>query len=349
MRQILYTLVFVLLCANYSFSENIKNSSIKDKDLCENGTCSYIKQDLGDGLIIEGQFNYNWDGKGTLKLNSKGVNSTYSGYFKQMKPHGEGIFTWTNGNMYNGQWIEGKKNGFGMFKDKYGLYAGNWKDDMRNGDGKIFLNNGKTFEGKFLNNKKEGEGTWYYTNGDKFVGKFKDGLKNGYGIDFLSEGHEIRGNHVNNLRVGKTEVHLNDGAIVQWVYDKGNTIDGEGYIKTSNGKLFKGYWKNGELKVERKNNKNLELLLAVLYALGETYNNNNFNNQNNSLTGITKVCYYDGIGGPSALTVPSSSICPLNHKKMSGFTKICEYPNSIGGPKALTVPSTSICPVSYPR
>ena len=31
----------------------------------------------------------------------------------------------------------------------------------------------------------------------------------------------------------------------------------------------------------------------------------------------------------------------------TGFTKVCNYPNAMGGPKALTVSSTSICPVKY--
>tara|TARA_B100001996_G_scaffold1091_1_gene1022 strand:+ start:112 stop:606 length:495 start_codon:yes stop_codon:yes gene_type:complete len=67
-------------------------------------------------------------------------------------------------------------------------------------------------------------------------------------------------------------------------------------------------------------------------------------------TGFTKVCYYDGVGGRSALTVSSTSICPLtNTTNITGFTKVCEYPNAMGGPKALTVSSTSICPLSYPR
>tara|TARA_Y100000294_G_C8391096_1_gene270817 strand:- start:87 stop:602 length:516 start_codon:yes stop_codon:yes gene_type:complete len=67
-------------------------------------------------------------------------------------------------------------------------------------------------------------------------------------------------------------------------------------------------------------------------------------------TGFTKVCYYDGVGGPSALTVSSVSICPLTYShNISGFTKVCHYPKAMGGPKALTVPSTSICPINYPR
>ena len=65
-------------------------------------------------------------------------------------------------------------------------------------------------------------------------------------------------------------------------------------------------------------------------------------------TGFTKVCYYNGVGGQSAITVASTSICPLsNSSNVSGFTKVCNYPNAMGGPKALTVSSTSICPVKY--
>ena len=91
----------------------------------------------------------------------------------------------------------------------------------------------------------------------------------------------------------------------------------------------------------------------ALIMLNQSLNTNttNTNTYGTSLsTGFTKVCYYDGVGGPSALTVSSTSICPLTYShNVSGFTKICHYPNAMGGPKALTVPSTSICPLTYPR
>ena len=175
MRQIFYTLALVLFFMNYSFSENTKNSSIKDKDICGYGTCSFIKKDLGDGLIIEGQFNSNWDGKGTIELNSNGINSKYSGYIKQMKPHGEGIFTWTNGDMYNGHWIEGKKNGFGMFKDKYGLYVGNWKDGKQHGQGTYTTPAGRKYVGEWKEGKYDGQGTETLSNGWKYVGDWRAG------------------------------------------------------------------------------------------------------------------------------------------------------------------------------
>ena len=66
-------------------------------------------------------------------------------------------------------------------------------------------------------------------------------------------------------------------------------------------------------------------------------------------SGFTKVCYYDGMSGPSALTVLSTSICPLSHShNISGMTKICNYPNAMGGPKAITISTMSMCPLNYP-
>ena len=44
-------------------------------------------------------------------------------------------------------------------------------------------------------------------------------------------------------------------------------------------------------------------------------NNTSSSYSNNSAnTGFTKVCYYNGIGGQSALTVSSVSICPLTYR-----------------------------------
>ena len=93
----------------------------------------------------------------------------------------------------------------------------------------------------------------------------------------------------------------------------------------------------------------MNALEAGAYALSQPSNTSTKSGTSLS-TGFTKVCYYDGVGGPSALTVRSTSICPLTYShNVSGFTKICHYPKAMGGPKALTVPSTSICPINYPR
>jgi len=66
--------------------------------------------------------------------------------------------------------------------------------------------------------------------------------------------------------------------------------------------------------------------------------------------GFTKVCYYNGMNGPSALTVSSLAICPLSHShSVTGMTKVCNYPNGLGGPKAITISTMRNCPLTYPR
>ena len=93
----------------------------------------------------------------------------------------------------------------------------------------------------------------------------------------------------------------------------------------------------------------LNALEAGTSAAAKTLGNQQNTTTGTSLsTGFTKVCYYNGVGGQSAITVASTSICPVtNSSNVSGFTKVCNYPNAMGGPKALTVSSTSICPVKY--
>jgi hypothetical protein len=46
------------------------------------------------------------------------------------KLHGKGTFRYLNGDVYNGEWNEGKKNGRGTLIWADGdVYDGEWKDD----------------------------------------------------------------------------------------------------------------------------------------------------------------------------------------------------------------------------
>jgi hypothetical protein len=86
------------------------------------------------------------------------------------------------------------------------------------------------------------------------------------------------------------------------------------------------------------------LSLGTELSKPKTYNTT----ATNLKTGFTKVCRYNGPGGPAAMTVPSASICPISMNiNISGPTKVCYY-DEMGGKKAITVKSTSICPISFP-
>jgi len=46
------------------------------------------------------------------------------------KPHGQGKYTWSNGDSYDGQFEEGSRSGFGILKQKSGYqYEGEFRND----------------------------------------------------------------------------------------------------------------------------------------------------------------------------------------------------------------------------
>src|SRR5262244_4432066 len=62
--------------------------------------------------------------------------------------------TYTNGDVYVGETVNGKRQGEGVYTYKDGRrYTGAWQDD-----------------------KRQGQGTMTFPNGDKYVGAFAEGL-----------------------------------------------------------------------------------------------------------------------------------------------------------------------------
>ena len=53
--------------------------------------------------------------------------------------HGVGTFYWADGRTFTGNYIDGKKNGFGTFicPKKNITYTGNWRNGVQDGKGKL--------------------------------------------------------------------------------------------------------------------------------------------------------------------------------------------------------------------
>ena len=52
---------------------------------------------------------------GKMEYKGKGREGEYQGYWENDRRHGEGIFTYLNGDTYSGWWRFGNKEGKGTF------------------------------------------------------------------------------------------------------------------------------------------------------------------------------------------------------------------------------------------
>ena len=83
--------------------------------------------------------------------------------YEDTLPHGHGIFTFSNGSVYNGEWKDGKSDGQGTFTFPDGaVYDGEWKDGKSDGQGKMTYEDGSVYNGEWKEDKFNGRGkiTW---------------------------------------------------------------------------------------------------------------------------------------------------------------------------------------------
>eukprot|EP00347_Sterkiella_histriomuscorum_P023389 403334820 len=191
----------------------------------------------------------------------------YSTYTENQKlkgrmKNGQGIGFLENGDIFSGQWKDGKRDGFGSCKFfKGGYYKGQWVNDQILGEGVLVIIDGLTIGGKFKENGMVVAGQKYqilYPNGEYFDGQInQQQKKNGKGAYFYSNGDFYEGDWVNNKRQGKGKLYMDDGS--EYTGDFSNDkVFGEGVFKDADGNRYesskenKGYFDNGRLQKKGK-------------------------------------------------------------------------------------------------
>ena len=88
-----------------------------------------------------------------------------------------------NKEQYHGQALGEIKDGYGIcYYENGDKYDGNWKDNKKEGKGSFFYNEkGEIYKGNFCNDLPNGMGIYYFKNGDRYEGMFKDGKMHGEG------------------------------------------------------------------------------------------------------------------------------------------------------------------------
>lgn len=96
--------------------------------------------------------------------------------------NGFGKYIFPNGDIYEGNYVNEKKEGQGTYTIKDGdVYTGQFANGKFDGQGTYTYKSGNVYTGQFAKGDINGQGTYSYKNGDVYVGQFTDGKFNGYG------------------------------------------------------------------------------------------------------------------------------------------------------------------------
>ncbi|MFN6036836.1 MAG: FISUMP domain-containing protein [Bacteroidota bacterium] len=146
------------------------------------------------------------NGQGVLyydhRINHSGNSDSIYGNFKLGSPSGKVYIKYKNGDVYDGNIIEGKYQGFGIFYFveesnasiskakkvfKSAFYEGEWNDNKRQGKGKMCYENGEILDGTWNNDMFTGKGKFTFEGGEVYDGEWVDGIFHGTGKYLLTD------------------------------------------------------------------------------------------------------------------------------------------------------------------
>lgn len=158
-----------------------------DKRIIREGVEFYSNGDFYEGEFHKGRCN----GSGVYNYF---VNGRYEGDWIDGRYDGYGIESWKRGSRYRGQYRQGLRHGYGVYKFYTGdTYAGQWFNGQSNGVGVQTCSDGSCYIGEFKNGVKHGLGCYHFRNGDRYAGEYFGDIIHGFGVYHFANGHCYEG------------------------------------------------------------------------------------------------------------------------------------------------------------
>ena len=125
------------------------------------------------------------------------------------------------------------ENGTGTMNYPSGTYVGEWKDDLRNGQGTYKWTNGDIYKGKWIEDKRHGQGQYTWHDGSIYKGNYSHGIRSGYGIYYYVNGSIYEGTWQNNLKHGIANFYYKESVNIGGKYFNNEYVAGTGITQGS--------------------------------------------------------------------------------------------------------------------
>lgn len=161
-----------------------------------------------------GEYSGEWNDK-TKQRHGRGIQvwtdkTIYIGFWKEYIANGKGKLLYQNGNYYDGNFVNGKFEGKGMYNILNGpSYNGEWKNDgkevwpdeteyegdfvkgIKTGKGELILNSDSYYKGDFYMNQIHGIGIFVWKNQNRYEGEWSYNKMNGDGVFYFQDVKDI--------------------------------------------------------------------------------------------------------------------------------------------------------------
>lgn len=172
----------------------------------------------------------------------------YEGEFHKGKCNGSGVYNYAVNGRYEGDWIDGRYDGYGVETwAKGSRYRGQYRQGLRHGYGVYKFYTGDTYGGEWCNGQSHGLGVQTCGDGSCYVGEFKCGMKHGLGCYHFRNGDRYAGEYFGDKVQGFGVYHFSNGHCYEGSWHEGRK-QGYGMYTFRNGESRCGEWDNGILK-----------------------------------------------------------------------------------------------------
>lgn len=172
----------------------------------------------------------------------------YEGEFHKGKSNGSGVYNYFVNGRYEGDWVDGKYDGYGIESWARGSrYRGQYRGGLRHGFGVYRFYTGDTYAGQWFHGQYHGVGVQTCSDASCYVGHFKFGVKHALGCYHFRNGDRYAGEYFGDKIHGFGVYHFANGHCYEGSWHEGRK-QGFGMYTFRNGEAKCGEWDSGSLK-----------------------------------------------------------------------------------------------------